>query len=111
MLPDSCYGEWELLGSSGGITGSGDPGQEATRSRLVVSRDNTMVWHSADGEILTRRFAVRRGRSIFSSADRWLVVFEDGSAECVVEVGTDGRLLLSENVYDGFSFSYRAVGD
>lgn len=104
MLPDACYGAWEFEGSGGGIHGRGAGG--GPWERMVITRENAIETRTEDGGVWSLPFHVRRGKTIFSSEPGWFMTTEDGR-ELVVEVGPDGKLHLSQNVYDGFGFSYR----
>ena len=109
-LPDACYGEWEVAGSSGGIAGDGDPGVAASKIRMVLTRDHVMETRRPDGSVTKRTFAIREGDTIFSSEPGFLLTLENSSMDLAVSVTPDGSgLSLSENVYDGFSTSYRRV--
>lgn len=111
-LPDGCYGEWEHLGTSGGIDGRDEAAPKEKRARVTITRDGEMVTRMPDGRTTTRRFTVRRGPSIFSTGEAWLLTFEDSDMDQVVELAADGATLtLSENVYDGFTYAYRRVGE
>ena len=105
-LPETCYGTWELTGTSGGMTGSGYDGPEGIR--LILSKDN-VAERRAPGQPAARSdFGVRRGRTIFSSEPGWFIDAAGIGLAGVVEISEDGRSLsISDNHPDGFNRHYR----
>jgi hypothetical protein len=108
MLPEAYYGTWELAGTSGGLDGMGVPLPEGPRDRVVLTRENIWKQRGPDGSV-ARPFTVRKGKTIFSADDQWMVVWGSGRGELVLQLAADEQLTVSENVYDGFSSSYRRV--
>jgi hypothetical protein len=108
MLPDEFYGDWEFTGSSGGFSGDGD--SSLADHRIAILRSNVLeTYHSAE-LVSSVPFTVSRGETILSAEEQWLITLEDRAEPWVAEL-RDGRLTLSDNVYDGFSLSYeRADG-
>ena len=104
-LPDEYLGRWYYLGSSGGIAGTG-MGDEPT-GYIELRADNTMAHFHEDGTpVATATFTLRRGETIFSSDEQWILV-ANGGLEEVILVSEDGQnMSLSQNVYDGFGRSY-----
>ena len=110
-LPDVFHGTWELLGTSGGLDGEGVPAPEGERSRIVLGPENVIERHGPDGEVTRDPFTVRRGKSIFSRDEQWLLRFAEGVPDLVVEIYPDGTLGMSENVYDGYGSSFRRIDE
>jgi hypothetical protein len=107
-LPEEFLGEWEATGTSGGLDGKGIPVPEgSTPARVVITAENTIERRGPDGKVVTQRFTVRKGKTIFSAEDLWAI--RVGDMEQVIQIGPDGSLGMSENVYDGYSTSYRRV--
>jgi len=107
MLPDEFYGAWERTGTSGGIDGQGVPEAEGARAQIVLERGNVLERQGPQGTTTRERFIVRRQKTIFSAEDRWTIILESGSMVLVLQLAPDGSLGMSENVYDGYSSSYR----
>jgi hypothetical protein len=108
-LPDEFCGRWRLVGSSGGIHGRGAevPGDQT----MVLGRENVMEIYRA-GRLESRsRFSVSRGRSITTGAEAWQITPEPGGMTRVIRLNADGTLEIADNVYDGFSDTYRKAGD
>ena len=104
-LPAALLGKWYYQGSSGGITGDG-MGDKA-EGFIVIHANNTIDHHNEDGALVGNvAFTVRRGPTIYSQEDQWIVETERGLAE-VLRVSEDGQTMsFSENVYDGIGRSY-----
>jgi len=103
-LPEEYLGRWYSTGSSGGIAGTGTG--EARGEWIVVTADNLIERYAPDGRLIgSDSFSLSRGRSIFSTDESWIL---DASSPLprVVSLQSDGNLVISENVYDGFSYSY-----
>jgi hypothetical protein len=104
-LPEELLGRWYYMGSSGGIAGGG-MGDSAT-GYIEIEDDHAYVTFTEDGTRMARiPFTLRRGSTIFSSDEQWMIQTEDGIEE-VFMISEDGQTMsLSENVYDGFGRSY-----
>ncbi len=103
-LPEEYRGRWEYLGSSGGITGQG-MGDPATGS-IVITADNTIERRSEDGSLeSTTDFELGRGTSIFGPEEVWILSTSSGLDQ-VIRLHEGDTLTLSDNVYDGFQFTY-----
>lgn len=117
-LPAALLGRWDYVGSSGGLDGRG-LGDAAT-GFVEIGADGTLARYADDGTLVeTKRFRAVRGKTLFSADEQWLLTYEVASeglpdssepAELPADallLSADGRtLVISENVYDGFSRSY-----
>lgn len=103
-LPAEYLGRWSFGGTSGGIEGR--EVAVADGSWIVITAENTLERYSADGRLAsTERFEPKRGPSIFSGSDAWILGGSDG-IERVIQVHAEGVLTISDNVYDGFGSTY-----
>jgi len=104
-LPEEYLGRWYYLGSSGGITGDGG-GDEPT-GFIVIHGDGRIDHHREDGALITTsEYTVRRGPSILSTEDQWILNPETAMPD-VITLSADGlRMALSQPVYDGFVREY-----
>lgn len=106
-LPAEFYGPWIFQGSSGGVDGQGNT---AYRVEKIVIRDpNIIEEHRPGGTVTQDTFTPGRGRSIFSTDDVWQMQRKRASMIEVLALGTNGVLTISENAYDGFSYSFKRV--
>ncbi|MEZ5066246.1 MAG: hypothetical protein R3B81_16080 [bacterium] len=100
-LPDEFLGRWYYSGSSGGLTGS--IARESIDA-IVIRSDNTMETQDDAGRVEDRvSFTVRRGPTIFSTEDQWILE-QDGDQDPPVAVllSEDRKTLtLSQIAYDG----------
>lgn len=103
-LPEAYFGRWFHTGASGGIDGrgrAGGPGED-----LEIHGDGRIDFLDAEGRTaLTRTYAARREKTIFSTTPEWVVEIE-GQEPLVLRLGEDGSLAISENVYDGILEHY-----
>jgi hypothetical protein len=107
-LPAAFLGSWELVGTSGGIDGKGLPTPAGAKpARIVIAAKNTFERLAPDGSVSAQRFVVKRGKTIFSADDQWMIVLADGALELVLQLEPDGTLSMSENVFDGYGTSYK----
>ena len=104
-LPDEYLGRWYYTGSSGGITGRGM--NDSATGYIVIRGDNTIEQYTEDGTLTgSAAFTLARGRSIFSTEDRWIVSRGNATPQ-VITVAEDGRSMwMADNAYDGFGRSY-----
>ena len=109
MLPDAFYGTWEHTGTSGGLDGKEIPLHEGAQATITITRDNQLVFRSADGSQNAHAFTVDKGKTIYSSEPQWMVLSESGDP-LVLRIAKDGTLTTSDNAYDGYSSTYRRVG-
>jgi hypothetical protein len=107
-LPPAFYGEWKFLESSGGISGRGDSGYSI--DRIVITEGNVIEAYRSGKRISATPFKPGLGKSIFSTEDVWLLSRGQGAFLQAVEI-RNGILTISDNVYDGFSYSYAKVAD
>jgi len=108
MLPDEFYGDWEYKGSSGGFSGDGD--SSLADHRITILRSNVLETYQSGELVSSASFTVGRGETILSDQEQWLITIENRAEPWVAEV-RDGRLTLSDNVYDGFALSYESAAD
>ncbi len=104
-LPAGFLGQWYETESGGGLTGEGT-GAVAS-GYIVIQPGGSIDHHAEDGTLVrTTRFALSRGRTIFSTEDLWILDPADGVPEVIQLSADGGTLSLSENVYDGFGRTY-----
>lgn len=104
-LPAEYLGRWYFSGSSGGIAGTGTGAP--TGGWIVITADNEIEHYGVDGALAaTERFGLSRERSIYSGEEAWVLV-EPGGFARVIELYENGTMLISDNVYDGFSSGYQ----
>ena len=104
-LPEEFLGRWFFAGSSGGISGEGAGGEAG--ASIVITEENRIDRYAADATLVTTEsFMPSRGKSIYGPEEVWLL---DASSEVprVITLDPDGVLSISDNVYDGFSTTYR----
>jgi hypothetical protein len=101
--PDWLYGTWTFSGSSGGITGEGIPETESSSHQIVFTENHVAEIYQAGNLVRTRTFSVGSGDTIFGL--RHIIEFDDGEV-VVIELVDDDTLSLSQDEYDGFSFTY-----
>ena len=104
VLPEEFYGAWDMIGASGGIDGRSIPAERPTQ--IVIHQDNRIEVFVSGQLIATQSFEVSRGKSIYSSKLQWFIQRKDDVQPQVISVASDS-LAISDNVYDGFSTSYR----
>lgn len=105
-LPAEFYGTWKFARSSGGIDGRGNPGYAV--ETLVLREPNLLEEHRAGGAAVHRTtFTAGRGKSIFSTPEVWQIRRGNSPMIEVVTLSTNRELTLSENVYDGFSYTFK----
>jgi hypothetical protein len=105
-LPDAYLGRWYYVGTSGGI--AGDIFGEPDGTSIVISGANEIESYDANGALVgSTSFEPTLGSSIFSAGEDWILE-EAGPSQQVMILSEDGQTMaLSDNVYDGFSTSYR----
>jgi hypothetical protein len=104
-LPAEFYGVWRFQGSSGGMDGQGNA---AYRIEKLVIRDNNIIEeHRPGGTVTLDTFTPSHGKSIFSTEDVWQMRRKKSIMIEVLTLTTNGDLTISENVYDGFSYSFK----
>jgi hypothetical protein len=108
-LPKGFCGKWKLLGSSGGIAGGGDSVPDDVT--IELRREGVMNVYRSGRLESSVRLNVSRGRSIYSGKDAWLIEQGQGGMPQVIQINAEGILSISDNVYDGFSYSYSKAGD
>ncbi len=105
-LPDAYLGRWYYVGTSGGIAGTSHG--EPDGSSIVITGANEIESYDAEGALIgSVSFEPTWGSSIFSTENDWIL---DAAGELprVISLYEDGETMsLSDNVYDGFSSSYR----
>jgi hypothetical protein len=106
-LPAEFYGTWKFQGSSGGMDGQGNANYRL--EKIVLRAPNTLEEHHAGGTVTRGTFTVGRGKSIFSGGDAWLMQRPNSSMIQVLTLSTNRQLTISENVYDGYSYSFKKV--
>ena len=106
-LPAEFYGVWTFQGSGGGMDGQGNA---AYRVEKIVIRDASIIEeHRPGGTVAQETSTPGRGKSIFSTEDVWQKRRKKSSMIEVLTLTSNGDLTVSENVYDGFSFSFKRV--
>lgn len=106
-LPAEFYGVWQFESSSGGFNGRGNASYGV--EKIVIAEGNVIEEYRPGGTRTRDTFIPSRGKSIFSTDDVWRIQRKKSSMVEVVTLSTNGRLGISENVYDGFSYSFRRV--
>lgn len=104
-LPAEFYGVWQFEGSSGGFSGRGNASYDV--EKIVIAENNVIEEYRPGGTRTRDSFIPSRGKSIFSTNDVWRIQRKKSSMVEVLTLSTNGRLSISENVYDGFSYSYK----
>ena len=104
-LPAEFYGAWRFQGASGGMDGQGNAGYRV--EKIVIGDGNTLEEHRPGGVVTRDTFTPGRGKSIFSTEDVWQIRRKKNPMIEVLTLTTNGDLTMSENVYDGFSYSFK----
>lgn len=106
-LPAEFYGVWVFVDSSGGIDGQGNRGYGV--EKIVIREGNIIEEHRTGGKVTRDTFSPGRGKSIFSTGEVWNIRRKNNPMIEVVSLATNGVLTISENVYDGFSYSFKRL--
>jgi hypothetical protein len=104
-LPAELCGVWTFQGSSGGMDGHGNAGYRV--AKIVIGNNNRIEEHHAGGTVTRDTFTPGRGKSIFSTAEVWMMRRQHSAFVEVLTLTTNQDLTISENVYDGFSYSFK----
>jgi hypothetical protein len=104
-LPQEFYGVWAFRGSSGGMNGQGNAAYRL--EKIVIRDDNVIEEHRPGGTVTRSTFTPCRGKSIFSTEDVWQLQRLKSPMIEVLTLTTNGELTISENVYDGFSYTFK----
>ena len=107
MLPAEFYGAWKFEGSSGGFSGRGDDGYKI--DRIVITRSNVIESYKGNSLVYSVPFTVGKGRSIYSGKEELFIKLEMSDMPQVVSLHERDTLTFSDNVYDGFSYSYKRI--
>jgi len=109
-VPD-LFGTWEWVGTSGGIA-SDSRAPQPEDPRITVRFDLSGVAEfRSDGEVAREQsYRLASEVTIFSPEALPVLYFDDEDMGRVVRIEDSGAtLVLSDNVYDGFSLQYRRV--
>jgi hypothetical protein len=86
-------------------------GNAAYRLEKIVIRDGNIIEEYHLGGTVTRdTFTPSHAKSIFSTEDVWQIRRGKSAMVEVLTLATNGDLTISENVYDGFSYSFNKAG-
>jgi hypothetical protein len=104
-------GRWLWTGSSGGIVGNVKTVHPHAAARtLEFGTDGKARFRIGADVTETRSFTVRPTRSIFHGVERPALFYKGSDEGQIIEFSDGGRTLtLSQNVYDGFSSTYKRV--
>jgi hypothetical protein len=104
-------GSWQWEGESGGIAGDGTaPAKDGPVKTIEIRADRTIVFKTDGKETSRKRFAVSQEKSIFTDKEGPAIRFEDDDTPRIITFGKDDQTLtLADNVYDGFSRTYRRL--
>ncbi len=100
-LPD-IIGSWTWTESTGGIAGVTKNPESSGESWSIEFRKDGTYREVHNGEERTGRYSIEERPSIFDHEQRPALVI-DGTLERIIARPESGKLVLSDNVYDGFN--------
>ena len=104
---ERIIGTWNWIKTTGGIAGIEDTPQSTGQTRTIVF-DNEQIVKFYVNDSLTKEGVYRLGlaETIFHK-DPEPVLFIDDSLWYAYSFPNDNKLILQENIYDGFVHEYR----
>jgi hypothetical protein len=107
----SLIGTWEWVESSGGIAGEARrPTGDEPPFTVEFRADGSALFRTGDTINQTRRYQVGTEESIYHGREMPALYLEDDAVPRIIQITEDGGgLTLSENVFDGFSQTYRRL--
>ncbi|MGE5354452.1 MAG: hypothetical protein ACM3P0_20380 [Acidobacteriota bacterium] len=101
------FGNWILVRVSGGLAGqTTEVGPEEGR-KVVFTEGGSVSYYSKGSLERSTTFVVKKGKSIYSTEEKSIIHFADRPELPMVIMKADkDTLILADNMYDGFSFTY-----
>jgi len=105
-LPDEYLGRWYYVETSGGIAGTSHGAPDG--SSIVITAANQIESYDPEGaRVGSVSFELTHGSSIFSTENEWILEAPRELPRVIRLYENGTTMSLSDNVYDGFSTSYR----
>ncbi|MGE5431085.1 MAG: hypothetical protein ACM3QX_08425 [Syntrophomonadaceae bacterium] len=101
------FGSWILVRISGGIAGQTTNVNPEEGRKVVFTERGSVSYYSKDVLVRSTAFTVKKGKSIYSTEEKNFIHFADmpDMPMVIMSVSRD-TLMLADNMYDGFSFTY-----
>lgn len=100
-------GSWLLTRVSGGIAGQTTDVDPSEGSKMVIKEGSISYFSNGVLQRSTTYF-VKKGKSIYSTEEKNFIHFADKpDMPMVIMKATKDTLVLADNFYDGFAFTYR----
>jgi hypothetical protein len=111
QVPDQelkkIFGKWEWLETSGGFAGKiTTPSKAGYSERIEFSNDGVYQKFRNDSLTDKKQFSFSQKTSIQTGKPAWVLSLNEGSNSMAVSFSGQDTLMLNEQVYDGFSYSY-----
>ncbi|HEX2962109.1 MAG: hypothetical protein HF300_09095 [Ignavibacteria bacterium] len=101
------YGSWVLVRISGGFSGTTTDVSPEEGSKVVFTEAGSVHYYSKGALERSTTFVVKKGKSIYSTEEKSIIHFADRPELPMVIMKADkDTLILADNAYDGFSFTY-----
>ncbi|MGE5441046.1 MAG: hypothetical protein ACM3UR_14425 [Bacteroidota bacterium] len=101
------YGSWVLVRISGGFSGTTTDVSPEEGSKVVFTEAGSVLYYSKGALERSTTFIVKKGKSIYFTEEKNIIHFADRPELPMVIMKADkDTLILADNAYDGFSFTY-----
>lgn len=108
-IDNAILGSWKWVNSSGGFAGTTDTPESTGESRRVVFEENGGVAFYENGEIsIQSTFTCGLEKTIIAK-EKHPVVYIEGSFMYAYSFSSTGRLILYDNMIDGYTHIYEKI--
>jgi hypothetical protein len=102
------YQRWEWVRSSGGIAGVVQTPQSEGYTRAIDFTENGFFTVYQDNAVvISSTYTIIRAESILDNREYDIIVFDNGLLESAIIQLSGDTLVLREEVFDGFTHTYR----
>ena len=111
QVPDpelkKIFGKWQWIETSGGFAGKiTTPTKAGYFERIEFSNEGIYQKFKNDSLIERKPFSFSQKTSIQTGKTAWVLSLNEGSIPMAVSFSGQDTLMLNEQVYDGFSYTY-----